>query len=70
MKFTYLPCLGIRNGNKVSWRIYATEEEALADSVTARKEGEYWRQFGYEYGYCCPGSVRELPDGTWELCVA
>jgi len=69
MKFTYAPCLKTRSGIKVSWRYYGTKEEALADSSTARAEGEHWEQYGYEYGYCVPGSVREQDDGTWELCV-
>jgi hypothetical protein len=66
---TYSPCLSERFGNKVGWRIYATQKEANKDSAIAVKEAYRLALVGYDYGYQFPGEVKQLEDGTWQLCV-
>ena len=65
----YSTCLTQRNGNKVSWRYYATEQEAQNDASIAVYNAKYLMSVGYSFGYNFPGSVEEAADGTWQLCV-
>ena len=56
-------------GCRVSWRVYATERDAIQAAEPARREGQYLRDRGYDFGLCCPGSVEKVRDG-WRVCFA
>jgi hypothetical protein len=53
-----------RGGCKVSWNYYRTREEAETCSKAAQHNADIaWRE-GYDFGYCSPGSIREMPAGS------
>lgn len=49
-----------RSGCKVSWKVYATRAEAEAAAIVAIHNAEIDESLGYDFGYCCPGSIAEL----------
>lgn len=69
-----------RMGCKVGWYYYRTEAEARAASPIAVHNGRIAAGEGYDFGYCCPGSVEKLTSdaphgrpelkGLWEVCVS
>ena len=64
------------SGCKVSWKYYDTREDAEAASKAAEHDAEIQLRRGYDFGYCCPGSIRWVEPGTkfggdngrWEVC--
>lgn len=58
-----------RSGGKVGWRYYQTKTEAEACSKAARFNAKVKAEFGYDFGYCVPGSMRQLADERWEVCI-
>ena len=60
--------LSRRQGCKVGWLVYATREEAEVASKAAIYNAKIDASMGYDFGYCCPGSITQLKDGTWEVC--
>jgi hypothetical protein len=59
----------LRVGRKVSWYIYKDRALAEQASVAANHNKIIgWRQ-GYDYGYCDPGSITQLADGRYEVCI-
>lgn len=61
--------LSERSGCKVSWAVYATQEEANKRAVFARRKADLDAELGYEFGYLTPGTVTQLTDGTWEVVL-
>lgn len=58
-----------RSGCKVAWNYYATFKEAQECSDAAFHNAEIrWHQ-GYDFGYCSPGSIKLIQDGTYEVCI-
>lgn len=45
------------SGCKVSWRVYATKEEAEAAADVARHNARIDASLGYDFGYLSPGSI-------------
>lgn len=72
---------GWRGGCKVSWYYYAREADARHAAEAAVHNGKIQEGLGYDFGYCCPGEVRKMPDdnpapygkpelkGLWEVCI-
>jgi hypothetical protein len=58
-----------RTGAKVSWQIYRTREEAEVCAEAAKHNAEIDWSLGYDFGYQMPGSIRQLKDGRFEVCV-
>lgn len=57
------------SGCRVGWEFYATQEEADqrvadAEALAAAKAAE-----GHDFGYCLPGEVTPMGDGTWRVTV-
>lgn len=65
----YPPAEKIRCGCKVSWHTYATKAEAEACAEAARHNARIDSALGYDFGYCCPGSIGENRDGTFTVCI-
>jgi hypothetical protein len=65
----YPPTDDTRSGCKVGWRYYQTRAEAEACSKAARWNGRVKEEMGYDFGYCAPGHITELPDGRFEVCI-
>lgn len=66
---SYPPTEDTRTGCKVGWRTYATREEAEACSKAARHNAAIQAGFGYDFGYCAPGSITKLDNGHFEVCI-
>ena len=66
---SYPPPLSQRSGCKVGWLIYASKTEAEAAAKFAVVEASRREAEGYDFGYCAPGSITELKDGTFEVCI-
>lgn len=64
--------LSQRSGCKVSWRTYATREEAEAAATVAIHNAEIDSGLGYDFGYCSPGYIDTvtLDNGSqvFEVC--
>jgi hypothetical protein len=60
--------LAVRSGIKVAWLLYDSKENAMECSPIAYREGIYYANQGYDFGYQSPGSVREVKDG-WEVTI-
>jgi len=65
----YPPTDDIRSGCKVGWRTYATRKEAEKCAEAARLNGIVKACQGYDFGYQVPGSIRQLADGRFEVCI-
>jgi len=59
--------IGHRIGCKVSWRVYASHEEAVAAAEIAKFNGRIREAMGYDSGYCSAGSIHEVANG-YEVC--
>ena len=57
-----------RNGCKVHWFIFPTEELARECQKWALVECEIRERQGYDSGYCSPGSIAKVEDG-FEVCI-
>jgi len=57
-----------RGGCKVGWEVYATRERAEEMAEYYAREAEHKATLGYDFGYCCPGSIRTVVDG-FEVCT-
>ncbi len=57
-----------RSGNKVGWATFATKEEAERVAAWATVEAEIKARQGFDFGYQCPGSIREVAGG-YEVCL-
>lgn len=53
-----------RGGCKVSWNYYRTREEAEICAKAARHNAEIALADGFDFGYCAPGTIREMPPGS------
>lgn len=62
-----------RCGIKVSWNYYKTKEEADECAKAARHNARIQESLGYDFGYCCPGSVTLIKEGEhaglYEVCL-
>jgi hypothetical protein len=73
----YPPHDGLRSGIKVSWHYYRDRSAAEAASTAAKHNAVIQEGFGYDFGYCMPGSIevvgdnRGMPDkiGMFEVCI-
>jgi hypothetical protein len=61
----YPPEQAFRSGFKVSWNYYDTREDADKCAEIARNNAAYYREKGYDFGYCSPGSVEWAKPGNW-----
>jgi hypothetical protein len=59
----------IESGCKVGWRIYSDQAAAEGCARAARAQASILEQYGYDFGYCCPGSVETRKDGKFRVCV-
>ena len=73
MEEAYPPTPNTRSGAKVGWRYYDREIDAQACSRAAKTYALVRLDQGYDFGYCCPGSIRKLTEGEYagkyEVCV-
>ena len=53
-----------RSGCKVSWNYYRTREEAEVCSKAAYENSKIAAAEGFDFGYCAPGCIREMPPGS------
>lgn len=61
-----------RNGCKVAWRYYEKREDAEACSEVAKHNARFYESNGYDFGFCCPGSVIETHRygiDLFEVCI-
>jgi hypothetical protein len=63
-----------RSGAKVGWLYYKRHADAKAASAIAKSEAEYLARAGYDFGYCMPGTITKVTDGSkyaglWEVCI-
>ena len=58
-----------RTGCKVGWYIYRNKSDADACSKAAQHNAVIQASLGYDFGYCCPGSITTLDDGRFEVCI-
>jgi hypothetical protein len=63
----------LRVGCKVSWHYYHSRAAAEECAKAARHNAFYLAGQGYDYGYCCPGTVEYKTEGPhagfYEVCV-
>lgn len=63
----------IRSGCKVGWRYYDRLIDAKACSRAAKHNAKIKAELGYDFGYCCPGSILQMKDGPYagkfEVCI-
>jgi len=68
----------IRVGCKVGWRYYDRMIEARECAEAAKHNAAIQAGLGYDFGYCCPGSIRKVTDaddvaskfiGKFEVCI-
>jgi hypothetical protein len=64
-----------RSGCKVGWYYYSDKADADKCAVVARRDAERQLDIGYDFGYCWPGTVRQVPEdheqhaGLYEVCI-
>lgn len=58
-----------RSGCKVGWDFYATREDAEAAVADAEATAARMAADGYDFGYCIPGAITEVADGTFRVTV-
>jgi hypothetical protein len=65
-----------RSGGKVGWRYYDRLIDAKACAAAARHNAKIQAGLGYDFGYCSPGSIRQVPPhgpteyvGKFEVCI-
>jgi hypothetical protein len=66
----YPPTDYTRCGCKVGWRTYDTLEDAEKCAEAARWNARIKEDLGYDFGYCAPGSITKVSDGSgYEVCI-
>jgi hypothetical protein len=63
-----------RSGIKVAWNYYAEKADAEKCSELAKRRAAHYREQGYDFGYCSPGSIELQGDkgfypGLYEVCI-
>lgn len=60
-----------RGGCKVSWLYYADKATAEKAAKIAEHNARILEGRGYDFGYCCPGTIRQIPDSAapYEVCI-
>jgi hypothetical protein len=61
--------LHTRSGNKVGWYSYANNKSAIECSLAAIHNAKIKANYGYEFGYCVPGSITQISEGLYEVCI-
>jgi hypothetical protein len=56
-------------GCKVSWSVYADRETAELAAHAAKHNARIDAGQGYDFGFCCPGSIEVTKDGLFEVCL-
>jgi hypothetical protein len=64
----------IRSGCKVGWRYYDRLIDAKSCADAARHNAKIKESLGYDFGYCSPGSIRQVErsspyTGKYEVCI-
>ena len=59
--------IGYEGGCKVSWRPYATREDAEVASGFAMRAAHERAALGYDFGYQSPGAITDNEDGTFTV---
>ena len=59
-----------RGGCKVSWLIYKDRKKAEEAAKAAKHNARIDAARGYDFGFQCPGSIDELEDGRYEVCIS
>jgi hypothetical protein len=65
--FEYPEPIDLTCGCKVSWRRYATKQQAEEASKVAAEERSYQLEQGYDFGYQWPGDISKNSDGTYTV---
>lgn len=65
----YPKAASIRSGCKVGWYTYATREEAEEAAAAARWNAGIKARYGYDFGYCSPGEIRETAAGEFVVTI-
>lgn len=60
---------GQRTGCKVGWRQYRSKADAEACAEAAKHNAKVQETMGYDFGYQAPGTITQLEDGRFEVCV-
>lgn len=61
--------LKMKHGCKVSWKIYGDREAAEEASKAADHNARIDLALGYDFGFMVPGTITEMDDGTFSVCV-
>lgn len=61
--------ISMQVGNKVKWRTYATEKEAVEASKVAAHNRELDLARGRDFGHWWPGAIAKTNEG-WEVCFS
>lgn len=59
-----------RGGCKVSWLIYKDKATAEIAAEIAKHNAQLDAARGYDFGFQCPGTIDELKDGRYEVCIS
>lgn len=55
-------------GSKVSWKTYATIDEAMQAASVARHNAEIDEAMGYDFGFMSPGEIKKTDEGYEVVC--
>ena len=58
-----------RSGCKVGWEWYATREDAEARVADAEALAAAKAEEGHDFGWCIPGEIEKMGDGTWRVTI-
>lgn len=57
------------SGCKVGWKVYDNRADAEACSAAAEANAAVRASYGYDFGYCWPGEIKERADGMFVVTV-
>lgn len=55
-------------GGRVSWKVYATIEEAMVAADAARHNARIDEALGYDFGFMSPGEITKTDEGYEVVC--
>lgn len=71
--FNYPKRDDVRVGCKVVWYYYKNKADAVKASKVAQRHAEWRAARGFDFGYCCPGSIDKIKEGKYkdlyEVCI-
>ena len=63
----------IEVGCRVSWYYYKSLNDAKKAASIADEHGDWCAARGFDFGYCCPGSLTRITEGKYkgmyEVCI-